>query len=71
MIEVNGVTKHYREKLAVNDLSFEVKPGQVTGFLGPIGSTSDPRCDCAPRRRSPPAGVTPTAWTPRLPTSSR
>ena len=38
MIEVNGVTKHYREKLAVNDLSFEVKPGQVTGFLGPNGS---------------------------------
>jgi len=38
VIEVNGVTKHYREKLAVNDLSFEVKPGQVTGFLGPNGS---------------------------------
>jgi ABC-2 type transport system ATP-binding protein len=38
MIEVTGITKRYGETLAVNDLSFEVKPGQVTGFLGPNGS---------------------------------
>ena len=38
MIEVNGVTKHYGDKVAVDDLSFEVNPGQVTGFLGPNGS---------------------------------
>ena len=38
MIEVIGVTKHYKDKLAVDDLSFEVKSGQVTGFLGPNGS---------------------------------
>ena len=38
MIEVNGVTKRYQNTVAVNDLSFEVKPGQVTGFLGPNGS---------------------------------
>jgi len=38
MIEVNGVSKHYKEQQAVDDLSFEVKPGQVTGFLGPNGS---------------------------------
>jgi ABC-2 type transport system ATP-binding protein len=38
VIEVSGVTKRYRDTVAVNDLSFEVKPGQVTGFLGPNGS---------------------------------
>ncbi len=38
MIEVNSVTKRYKDKLAVDNLSFEVKPGQVTGFLGPNGS---------------------------------
>jgi ABC-2 type transport system ATP-binding protein len=38
VIEVIGVTKRYKDKVAVDDLSFEVKPGQVTGFLGPNGS---------------------------------
>ena len=38
MIEVQGVTKRYGETTAVSDLSFEVRPGIVTGFLGPNGS---------------------------------
>jgi ABC-2 type transport system ATP-binding protein len=38
MIEVIGVTKSYGDKVAVRDLSFEVHPGIVTGFLGPNGS---------------------------------
>ena len=38
MIEVRGLTKRYGEKLAVNDLSFVVEPGKVTGFLGPNGA---------------------------------
>jgi ABC-2 type transport system ATP-binding protein len=38
MIEVIGVTKSYGDKVAVRDLSFEVRPGIVTGFLGPNGS---------------------------------
>jgi ABC-2 type transport system ATP-binding protein len=38
MIEVTGVTKSYGDKVAVRDLSFEVRPGIVTGFLGPNGS---------------------------------
>ncbi len=33
-----GLTKRYRDKLAVQDLSFSVEPGRVTGFLGPNGS---------------------------------
>lgn len=38
MIEVNELTKRYRRVLAVDRLTFAVRPGQVTGFLGPNGS---------------------------------
>ena len=38
MIEADGLTKRYGETIAVNDLSFSVRPGIVTGFLGPNGS---------------------------------
>jgi len=38
MIEVHNLTKRYGEKTAVEDLSFTVAPGRVTGFLGPNGS---------------------------------
>ncbi|WP_151771206.1 ABC transporter ATP-binding protein [Streptomyces abyssomicinicus] len=38
MIEAVGLTKRYGDKTAVDDLSFQVRPGMVTGFLGPNGS---------------------------------
>jgi ABC-2 type transport system ATP-binding protein len=38
VITARGLTKRYRETLAVDDLTFEVRPGEVTGFLGPNGS---------------------------------
>ncbi|PCN48651.1 multidrug ABC transporter ATP-binding protein [Curtobacterium sp. 'Ferrero'] len=38
MIEVEHLTKHYGQKVAVNDVSFVVRPGSVTGFLGPNGA---------------------------------
>ncbi|MEU9199203.1 ATP-binding cassette domain-containing protein [Streptomyces sp. NPDC048332] len=38
MIEVNGLTKRYGDATAVNDLTFAVRPGEVTGFLGPNGA---------------------------------
>lgn len=38
MINVEGLTKQYGQVRAVDDLSFEVKPGIVTGFLGPNGA---------------------------------
>ncbi|MFC8128612.1 ABC transporter ATP-binding protein [Streptomyces sp. NPDC057302] len=38
MIELEGLTKRYGEKMAVNDLTFTVHPGIVTGFLGPNGA---------------------------------
>ena len=38
MIAVEGLTKRYGKTLAVDDLSFQVEPGAVTGFLGPNGA---------------------------------
>jgi len=38
LIEVRGLTKRFGAKTAVDDLSFTVEPGRVTGFLGPNGA---------------------------------
>src|SRR5205814_2632464 len=38
MIEARGLTKRYGDKVAVDNLSFTVRPGIVTGFLGPNGA---------------------------------
>ena len=38
MITVHSLTKRYGQTMAVDDLSFEVGPGKVTGFLGPNGA---------------------------------
>ena len=46
MIEVRGLTKRYGAKTAVDNLSFTIEPGRVTGFLGPngAGKTTTMRC---------------------------
>ena len=46
MIEVRGLTKRYGPKTAVDNLSFVIEPGRVTGFLGPngAGKTTTMRC---------------------------
>src|SRR5262252_3465679 len=38
MIEAKGLTKRYGETVAVDNLSFSVEPGRITGFLGPNGA---------------------------------
>jgi ABC-2 type transport system ATP-binding protein len=38
MIEAVGLTNRYGDRVAVDQLSFTVRPGQVTGFLGPNGA---------------------------------
>ena len=38
MIEIENLSKRYGPKLAVDDISFTVQPGIVTGFLGPNGA---------------------------------
>jgi ABC-2 type transport system ATP-binding protein len=38
MIEVSHLTKRYRDRIAVDDLSFSVAEGEILGFLGPNGA---------------------------------
>lgn len=38
MIEVRGLSKSYGERMAIKDLNFTVKKGEVVGFLGPNGA---------------------------------
>jgi hypothetical protein len=47
MIEAHGLVKRYGSTMAVNDLSFSIRPGLVTGFLGPNERFDDQRDDRA------------------------
>jgi ABC-type cobalamin/Fe3+-siderophores transport system ATPase subunit len=38
MIDAHRLVKRYGSTMAVNDLSFSIQPGMVTGFLGPNGA---------------------------------
>ncbi len=46
MIQVRNLTKRFGKVLAVDDLSFDVQPGRVTGFLGPNGSGKSTTMRC-------------------------
>lgn len=46
MIEVQGITKKYGSKVVVDNLSFTVAAGRVTGFLGPNGSGKSTTMRC-------------------------
>jgi len=46
VLEVRNLTKRFGQVLAVDDLTFEVQPGRVTGFLGPNGSGKSTTMRC-------------------------
>jgi ABC-2 type transport system ATP-binding protein len=46
VIEVRGLTKRFGRVVAVDDLTFDVRPGVVTGFLGPNGSGKSTTMRC-------------------------
>lgn len=58
MIEVDGLTKRFGRTVAVDSLSFDVRPGRVTGFLGPNGSGKSTTMRCMLALDHPDAGDT-------------
>ncbi|MDO4888519.1 MAG: ATP-binding cassette domain-containing protein [Actinomycetaceae bacterium] len=56
MIKVDNLTKRYGSKTAVDQLSFELAPGKVTGFLGPNGSGKSTTMRCIVGLDRPTAG---------------
>ncbi len=57
MISVQNLTKRFGHRYAVADLSFEVHPGRVTGFLGPNGSGKSTTMRCMLGLDRPDAGT--------------
>jgi ABC-2 type transport system ATP-binding protein len=57
VIEVRGLTKRFGSKVAVDQLSFDVRPGRVTGFLGPNGSGKSTSMRCMLGLDRPDAGT--------------
>ena len=49
MLEIKQLTKYYRNIPVVNDVSFTVAPGEVTGYLGPNGSGKSTTVKIVPR----------------------
>ncbi|WP_040337251.1 ABC transporter ATP-binding protein [Candidatus Blastococcus massiliensis] len=58
MIELDGLTKEYRSRVAVDDLTATVHPGRVTGFLGPNGSGKTTTLRCVLGLTRPTSGTT-------------
>lgn len=46
IIEIKGLTKEYKELVAIDNLSFEVKEGEILGLLGPNGSGKSTTINC-------------------------
>jgi ABC-2 type transport system ATP-binding protein len=57
VIELDGLTKEYRTRVAVDDLTVTVHPGRVTGFLGPNGSGKTTTMRCVLGLTRPTAGT--------------
>ncbi|MFW3170863.1 ABC transporter ATP-binding protein [Geodermatophilus sp. CPCC 206100] len=57
MIELDGLTKEYRDRVAVDDLTVRIEPGRVTGFLGPNGSGKTTTMRCVLGLTRPTAGA--------------
>ena len=58
MIEIRGLTKRFGKVVAVDDLSFDVSPGRVTGFLGPNGAGKSTTMRCMVGLDRPDGGTT-------------
>src|ERR1700761_4491437 len=56
VIEVSGLHKEYGPKVAVDDVSFTVEPGEIFGILGPNGAGKTTSVECVTGLRKPDRG---------------
>ena len=56
IIEVQNLRKTYGSIVAVDDISFEVKEGEIYGFLGPNGAGKTTTVECLQALRQPDSG---------------
>ena len=56
IIEVNNLRKTYGQTVAVDDISFDVKEGEIFGFLGPNGAGKTTTVECLQSLRQPDSG---------------
>jgi ABC-2 type transport system ATP-binding protein len=57
VIEVSGLRKTYGRTVAVDELSFDVQPGEIFGLLGPNGAGKTTTMECVAGLRTPDRGV--------------
>lgn len=53
VIEVSNLRKRYRDRLAVDDVSFAVEEGEIFGVLGPNGAGKTTTVECVAGLRTP------------------
>lgn len=57
VIQVDGIAKTYGAQVAVDDVSFEVVPGEIFGLIGPNGAGKTTTMECVEGLRSPDRGT--------------
>jgi ABC-2 type transport system ATP-binding protein len=57
VIEVSGIRKTYGRTVAVDELSFDVQPGEIFGLLGPNGAGKTTTMECVEGLRTPDRGA--------------
>ncbi|GAA2723043.1 ABC transporter ATP-binding protein [Actinocorallia aurantiaca] len=57
VIEVENLHKRYKDQVAVDDVSFEVRAGEIFGILGPNGSGKTTTVECVSGLRTPDRGT--------------
>ena len=56
VVRVEGIRKLYGRTVAVDDVSFEVRPGEIFGLIGPNGAGKTTTMECVEGLRSPDRG---------------
>ena len=57
VVRVENIRKHYGRTVAVDDVSFDVRPGEIFGLIGPNGAGKTTTMECVEGLRSPDRGT--------------